>query len=630
MIQTNQYSKLKCYLTIFCSFCAAIALTMTFKEPKIEDVYRQTTLSEVLWNFYYSCSNTSSKSTLLFCCFFLLGQNIKSISRERTKLVDYAAFLLAIVWLMGKCYAIDNSLYHAHSSVGQIVKSCIYVIGITWLLIQTGFLLECLVHDMSLSVNRHSPLKILQAQPFLVPFSLCLLFWLPHTIISYPGNMCYDAWDQLMQYNKIWPFTSHHPPVHTYLLGIFVDLGAFIKDGEFGIFLFILLQILFAATAVAYSVKTMIKLRAPVWLIYVSLICAALLPAYSSYVNVVLKDNLYAYSFLLFVTELVNCFGCGETFFKEKKHMILLPFSVCGVLLFRNNGKYIVYILAFILLCICLLTKQGRSFSKNRILRILFLILIPILIAGTVEGYLTGSREIVPGSRREMLSLPFQQTARYVSTYEYEIDDEERRAIDAILNYEKLSELYNPRISDPVKATFKDDATTADIMNYFHVWLKQFTKHPMVYVHATLNQNYYLLYPAIDNITLYSQTYNRSFSEYYSSMNGFSHTGDEIITDLEMTDRGFQQALYTIPVLGTLSHVAVYNTILLILVLFAINKRKWSWLLASVPLVLTNLIIIVSPVIQGHPRYAFPIIFSMPIMVAYYIYLEKQSQKTDN
>ena len=60
---------------------------------------------------------------------------------------------------------------------------------------------------------------------------------------------------------------------------------------------------------------------------------------------------------------------------------------------------------------------------------------------------------ITPGSKGEMLSIPFQQTARYVKEYPEDIMEQERLAIDNLLQYDKLAEAYNPSLSDPVKGT---------------------------------------------------------------------------------------------------------------------------------------------------------------------------------
>lgn len=71
--------------------------------------------------------------------------------------------------------------------------------------------------------------------------------------------------------------------------------------------------------------------------------------------------------------------------------------------------------------------------------------------------------QIEPGSIREALSLPFQQTARYALEYGNEITEEEAAVISNILDYEHLAENYNPRISDPVKRTFNKNATREEL-----------------------------------------------------------------------------------------------------------------------------------------------------------------------
>lgn len=72
-----------------------------------------------------------------------------------------------------------------------------------------------------------------------------------------------------------------------------------------------------------------------------------------------------------------------------------------------------------------------------------------------VSELLTRHYNIEPGGIQEALSLPFQQTARYVKEHEEEVTQEEKEAIKGVLAYNKLGKYYNPKISDPVKATYK-------------------------------------------------------------------------------------------------------------------------------------------------------------------------------
>ena len=88
-----------------------------------------------------------------------------------------------------------------------------------------------------------------------------------------------------------------------------------------------------------------------------------------------------------------------------------------------------------------------------------------------------------------MLSIPFQQTARYVHDLEYDVTPEEQAAINAILPYEELGELYNPELSDPVKDRMKS-VTGDEFKRYLNAWLVMGLRHPGVFIQATLKNTY--------------------------------------------------------------------------------------------------------------------------------------------
>ena len=67
--------------------------------------------------------------------------------------------------------------------------------------------------------------------------------------------------------------------------------------------------------------------------------------------------------------------------------------------------------------------------------------------------------------------------------------------------------------------------------------------------------------------------------------------------------------------------VAFYNLILLYLLIYITYKKiKQSWIIAM-PLIISDFIIVAGPLV--HPRYAFPIIYSMPIMIAFSLFAMK-------
>lgn len=77
---------------------------------------------------------------------------------------------------------------------------------------------------------------------------------------------------------------------------------------------------------------------------------------------------------------------------------------------------------------------------------------VPAVCSGICCGrnYYTGL-SCGKDSPKEMFSLPFQQTARYVKEYGDEISEEEREIIAKVLDYDSLAEIYEPMTADPVK-----------------------------------------------------------------------------------------------------------------------------------------------------------------------------------
>lgn len=67
---------------------------------------------------------------------------------------------------------------------------------------------------------------------------------------------------------------------------------------------------------------------------------------------------------------------------------------------------------------------------------------------------ITSAFHVEKDTPKEMLSLPFQQTARYVRDYGDEVTEEEKAAIGQVLDYDKIVKGYMELTSDPVKTTY--------------------------------------------------------------------------------------------------------------------------------------------------------------------------------
>ena len=60
-----------------------------------------------------------------------------------------------------------------------------------------------------------------------------------------------------------------------------------------------------------------------------------------------------------------------------------------------------------------------------------------------------------------------QQTARYIRDYGNEVTDDERTAIEKVLDYDAIAQSYMPELSDGVKQYYKNPGK-GDLPRYGH------------------------------------------------------------------------------------------------------------------------------------------------------------------
>lgn len=618
------------------TLCLTLALCMDMGIPSALDAQIAGYVIRILNGM--GLMATSRLITPLFFILLWIDWKIDEQKAERRIIFPVVSGFIALIWLMGEAFQVDNTLWTLHASCAQIVKSFIFFVGVTYGINQITYFLYGALEKTAVK-SLESPLtdqrtlrfrivKAYREHTALVSFGVVFALWLPHLILAYPANLCPDAYSQLIQFFGLQSYSAHHPVTSTLIMGGLVKVGSLIS-GNFGLFLYIAVQAIIGAWILAHTLCLMRELNTPVWLRLLAFGCYVFVPYYTGYIGSILKDVAYSYAALLFVTELIYLFVRNENFFESKKHIILLAASIAGSILLRNNGRHMIYpTIAAVLLFFFFRKRKAETDSKER-RRILYpamaVLLIPALLTEIFSASIMIFLNAEPGSIREALSLPMQQTARYVKEYGDEVTEEEKAAISAVLDYENLAEVYNPLISDPVKKMFKYKPTTKELRDYLSVWLKQFTKHPFVYFKATVNQNYSLFYPYKREGQYFVHSVARMTEgdwrrEQLADSLGFRDV--EPIVSLKESRLGiFYSAASYIPGLNILSRLNFYTTSLVWLTLFSLCKKRFLWLLASIPLWLSAVVVVLSPVIQGSPRYAFPIIYTFPVILAYYIYL---------
>lgn len=383
----------------------------------------------------------------------------------------------------------------------------------------------------------------------------------------------------------------------------------------------VLFQIIPFALIMAYSFETMDYLGTPIWLKVLTYLAAVLSPYYTKYMVTVLRDNLYSYGVMLITIEIIYMIIKKWDYFKDRKHRTLLFVSICLIILFRKNGIYLVIPIVCCLIGYFIWLKRNIFGSPKCLYKGIRTLLFPVVVAITISAIINVHWGVKAGSIREALSLPFQQTARYIVEYGDEVTDGEKEVISKVLDYDSVTSNYDPLISDPVKDTFNENATIKDLENYFIIWARQFMKHPSVYIQASFNQNYLLWYPFEINDGFIVNVYTGSEGELGEML--LELTGIHTVKALEKIHyilNELYELMFSVPVISILSNIAFYNLVLLGILVFSIAQKKYFWLLASLPVWVSNIIIILAPCIKNHARYGLPIVYSAPILIALYIY----------
>lgn len=461
--------------------------------------------------------------------------------------------------------------------------------------------------------------KMIDKHPFWFSLIVILLFWLIYIIAFYPAIMSPDPSFQILQFfgidNKYSTYvnlidksviiTNHHPVIHTLLIGSCVKLGVSIFNStNAGLFIYSIIQTLILASTLSYTIKFLKEINVSVNVRKVLLFIYALVPVFPFYAMSPVKDVIFGCLIILYIISIYKFIKLKnkinvKTMIKEIILMILIT-------LFRNNGIHII-ILSFPFLLLL---------GRKNLMKYLIIFIVVVLSYFTYDKVILPHFKITPGSVREMLSIPFQQTARYVIKNDDKIPEKDKKAIDKILEYDTLKKRYDPEKADDVKNKFNKDATDKDLKNYFKVWFKELKDDPKTYVEATLNNTYGYFYPVKTNWYIYVNE-NKTINNY-----GFDYHFNDLNV-LRSALMVYGLIFPYIPFLGLIVNIGFNTWILLFMMAYLIYRKKYKEIIYLIPSIIVLLVCFASPV-NTYFRYALPNVFAMPTMLLIFLSIRKE------
>ena len=185
---------------------------------------------------------------------------------------------------------------------------------------------------------------------FLGPLLIMLISGLPWWIAYWPGTLQYDSCGQLLQYLGVGRMTAHHPLPVTMAMGVLLDVGrALFQSDNVGLFLYTGLQFGAQCFVLAYCFHVFRCMAAPMWIRWVSLIYYTVFPLVPNWGISYGKDTGYYISIILFTIMLIEMFRCGQDKISVDQKVLWI-LSLLGLVIFRNDGRYVVAISIVLLL----------------------------------------------------------------------------------------------------------------------------------------------------------------------------------------------------------------------------------------------------------------------------------------
>lgn len=537
-------------------------------------------------------------------------QKLKNIFKIKIQFSWLLSIIFSAGYILGYIFLQEK---HINSGMQAFKYIVAWLVGILiyHVLIQIFW---CLAQGDYLQKNKKIQTWIVWQYPFVITFIFLCICWTIPIILKYPAGICWDASWQIDQGMGNTILTSHHPVFHTMLMAWFVKFGMQLHSANVGIFLFCVVEAIILALIFSFAIKCLVDLQAKYWSILLAAIFFGFSPFITGYVGTVIKDVYFVAMCVLYITTLIVYAADRELFWSKCYYSILFVLATVGMVLFRNNGLYMCAPTALALM-VYEFKKRDNKFVKH-----IVIIAMSCILAVTASKTLTHIYQPEKGSIAEALSLPIQQTSRYVKIYGNEVTEKEKKIINKVLPYDQLGELYNPYISDPVKAHFNRSATGDDLKQYLNVWWRQFLKHPTCYVKATVQQSIVLIYPGYNNYAYYL---NSNADNYFYQKEQYFTTPRKIAL-LQQKYFKYLVGCHSVPIISLLNNMALYIMGMFCLLIFSWKKHNYNSMFFFIPLILSVLIIVAAPCIRWHVRYAFPVIYTFPLILAEFTRIRKE------
>lgn len=384
-----------------------------------------------------------------------------------------------------------------------------------------------------------------------------------------------------------------------------------------GIFMYTIIQCIASCFTFSFIIYYMARLKFNIKYRIFALLFFMLFPIFPFYSVWLTKDILFTLCITLITIGVIELLRNKEII-KSKKYCIYMSLFLLLSMFFRKNGIYVAYILGIVLLIV----------NRKQWIKILLVFLIPIILFKTVDGPIREKLNIQDGSSLEKFSIPAQQMARIYKYEKNTLSEDEKNKIELYISDENIDALYDPLLSDPVKAKLNSKAINNNKIDFVKFCVKLAFKYPAKTIESFLCTTYRFYY--LDNEIARGLGKYKEQSVYVinnmlpaemeikSNVNNISYIN---IIDKKMYEND-------IPVFSTFNASGIYIYSFIICIGYLIYTKRYKLILSFLPLFMVLATQLAGPVVDQRYSYSFFTCFSLMIGVT--IYLKNSSKEKIN
>ena len=428
-----------------------------------------------------------------------------------------------------------------------------------------------------------------------------LICWAPYLIRLFPGIYWSDTTWQISDAFNLNYLSDHHPYFDTIIIGAFAKLGDIVSGKPiYGTYLLVILNSMLSALSFSilscglsqYGCKS-------TWQITL-LVFFAINPLFPIFLSSLCKDTLHLPWIVLFGTLFCHLWKTRHAGQRES----LFYFFVCLMCCLTKKIGIIIVTSSTLALLMRMSSQKSRLSIISAVLS--WMLLSQAILPSTVSLW----RNIAPGGKQEMLSVPLQQVANVIRKNPGSLTNLDWKTVTDSYLYPafELPTLYNWMAADGVKGYTQPP--NANYRDFIALWARLGIINPTLYLESAAGLWADWFYPASSE-QLTPILESRTECDFTNGLGGWDpapQAGD----DFGQTYR----TIRALPIISLMFYKSLYATAIPAYLLYRALRAKDRMLrtVFLAPILMHVAALLVGPVSiwQEGIRYVFPLVALCP------------------